>query len=114
MDELAEDVGVLLGEAEHLHDHAHRDVLRVVDRGVDLVLARGRVEQLAAELARERLVLGDRPSARTRAAAAGGRSAWNGGSDVIGGATPIGAGRSFSPGRISLTTTERDVKCSVS
>src|SRR5437660_9230367 len=25
--------------------------------------------------------------------------AWNGGSDVIGGATPIGAGRSSSPGR---------------
>src|SRR5207302_372505 len=40
--------------------------------------------------------------------------AWNGGSDVIGGATPIGAGRSSSPGRNSLTTTDRDVKCSVS
>ena len=39
---------------------------------------------------------------------------WNGGSEVIGGATPIGAGRSLSSGRSSLTTTERDVKCSVS
>ena len=39
---------------------------------------------------------------------------WNGGSEVIGGAMPIGAGRSFSPGRISLTMTVRDVKCSVS
>ena len=39
---------------------------------------------------------------------------WNGGSEVIGGATPIGAGRSLSSGRISLTTTERDVKWSVS
>ena len=40
--------------------------------------------------------------------------AWNGGSDVMGGARPIGAGRSSGPGRTSLTTTDRDVKCSVS
>ena len=37
VDEPAEDVGVLLREAEHLHDHPQRDVLRVVDRGVDRV-----------------------------------------------------------------------------
>ena len=37
-----------------------RNVLRVVDRGVELGLARGRVEQLAAQLARERLERGDR------------------------------------------------------
>ena len=36
VDEAAEDVGVLLREAEHLRDDAQRDVLRVVDRGVDL------------------------------------------------------------------------------
>ena len=40
--------------------------------------------------------------------------AWNGGSEVIGGDRPIGAGRSSGPGRSSLTTTEREVKCSVS
>jgi len=39
---------------------------------------------------------------------------WNGGSEVMGGAIPIGAGRSSSFGRSSLITTERDVKCSVS
>ena len=32
----------------------------------------------------------------------------------MGGARPIGAGRSSGPGRTSLTTTEREVKCSVS
>ena len=41
-------------------------------------------------------------------------SAWNGGSEVMGGARPMGAGRSSGPGRSSLTTTERDVKFSVS
>ena len=40
--------------------------------------------------------------------------AWNGGSEVIGGDSPIGAGRSSGPGLRSLTTTERDVKWSVS
>ena len=40
--------------------------------------------------------------------------AWNGGSEVIGGDSPMGAGRSSGPGRSSLTTTEREVKCSVS
>ena len=40
--------------------------------------------------------------------------AWNGGSLVIGGATPIGAGSARSPGRVWVTTTERLVKCSVS
>jgi hypothetical protein len=40
--------------------------------------------------------------------------AWKGGSDVIGGDSPIGAGRSSGPGRSSLTTTEREVKFSVS
>ena len=40
--------------------------------------------------------------------------AWKGGSDVIGGDRPIGAGRSSGPGRSSPTTTEREVKCSVS
>jgi hypothetical protein len=39
---------------------------------------------------------------------------WNGGSDVMGGAMPIGAGGASSPGRRSLTMTLRDVKCSVS
>ena len=38
--------------------------------------------------------------------------AWKGGSDVIGGARPIGAGGSSGPGRTSLTTTERELKCS--
>ena len=33
---------------------------------------------------------------------------------IMGGAIPIGAGRSFSFGRRSLMTTERDVKWSVS
>ena len=32
----------------------------------------------------------------------------------MGGAMPIGAGSSSSPGRSSLMITERDVKCSVS
>ena len=36
---------------------------------------------------------------------------WNGGSDEMGGAMPRGAGAS---GRPSVTTTEREVKCSVS
>jgi hypothetical protein len=40
--------------------------------------------------------------------------AWKGGSEVMGGASPMGAGRSSGPGRRSLTTTERDVKFSVS
>jgi len=40
--------------------------------------------------------------------------AWKGGSEVIGGDSPMGAGRSSGPGRSSLTTTEREVKCSVS
>ena len=39
MDEAAEDVGVSLREAEHLHDDAQGDVLRVLDRGVDLAPA---------------------------------------------------------------------------
>ncbi len=39
---------------------------------------------------------------------------WNGGSLVIGGAPPIGAGSARSPGRPTLTTTERLVKLSVS
>jgi hypothetical protein len=40
--------------------------------------------------------------------------AWNGGSDVMGGATPIGAGRSSSVGRPLPMTTVRLVKFSVS
>ena len=39
---------------------------------------------------------------------------WNGGSLVIGGAPPIGAGGARSPGRTVLTTTARLVKFSVS
>ena len=40
VDEAAERVGVLLGQAEHVGDHAHRDVLGVVARGVDDVAGR--------------------------------------------------------------------------
>ena len=39
---------------------------------------------------------------------------WNGGSLVIGGAPPIGAGSARSPGRPTDTTTARLVKLSVS
>ena len=39
---------------------------------------------------------------------------WNGGSLVIGGAPPIGAGIARSPGRPTVTTTARLVKFSVS
>ena len=39
---------------------------------------------------------------------------WNGGSLVIGGAPPIGAGIARSPGRPTDTTTARLVKFSVS
>jgi hypothetical protein len=39
---------------------------------------------------------------------------WNGGSLVIGGAPPIGAGSARSPGRVVLMTTLRLVKLSVS
>jgi hypothetical protein len=59
-DEPPEDVGVLLREAEHLDDHAQRDVLCVVDRRVDHVLPRRRVEQLVAQFARERCQRSDR------------------------------------------------------
>ena len=40
MDEPPEDVGVLLRKAEHADDHPHRDVLGVVDGGIEL--GRGR------------------------------------------------------------------------
>ena len=59
-DEPAEHVGIRLREAEHADDDAQRNVLRVLDGGVDHVLARGRVEQLLAQRARERLERGDR------------------------------------------------------
>jgi hypothetical protein len=59
VDEAAEDVGVLLREAEHLDDHPDRDVLRVVDRGVELRRAGGGVEQVAAQRACEGLERGD-------------------------------------------------------
>ena len=41
-------------------------------------------------------------------------SLWKGGSEVIGGEMSMGAGRSSGPGRRSLATTEREVKCPVS
>ncbi len=41
-------------------------------------------------------------------------TAWNGGSLVIGGAPPIGAGNARSPGRPTPGTTDRLEKCSVS
>ena len=40
--------------------------------------------------------------------------AWNGGSDEMGGATPMGAGGASSPGLPLPMTTVREVKCSVS
>ena len=54
-DEPPEDVGVLLREAEHPHDHPERDVLGVVDRRVDHRAAGGGVQQVDAELAGQRL-----------------------------------------------------------
>ena len=51
LDQAAEEVGVFLREAEHPHDHAHGDVLRVVDRGVEHVFAFELVEQLVAQRA---------------------------------------------------------------
>ena len=53
---LAEAVGVLLREPEHVGDHPHRDVLGVLDRGVDHVrLPIERGQQRVAVLAGGRL-----------------------------------------------------------
>ncbi|CAB4322825.1 unannotated protein [freshwater metagenome] len=53
-----------------------------------------------------------------RGANAGSRSrranSWNGGSEEMGGATPMGAGGASSVGRPSVMMIVRDVKCSVS
>ena len=71
------------------------------------------VEQFAAQGPGERLEGGDRPGPEGGQQHPAGHG-WKGGSEVIGGDSPIGAGRSSGPGRSSLTTTEREVKCSVS
>ncbi len=52
------------------------------------------------------MALGEKAGSSSRRA-----SWWNGGSDEMGGAMPMGAGAS---GRPSFTMTLRDVKCSVS
>ena len=73
-DEAAEDVGVFGGEAEHLHDHAHRDVLRVLERGVERRLA-GRSRRAARCRARACTARARRSAwARTREGAAAGRA----------------------------------------
>ncbi len=107
----AEQLGVLLGQAEHVGDDAHRDVLGVVGRGVDHGPARQVVDQALGSTPRV-----DGSSASMACGAKAGSSRrrapwWNGGSDEIGGATPRGAG---AIGRPSFTMTFREVKCSVS
>ena len=57
--ESTEAIGVLLREAEHLHDHAHRDVLRVLLGGVDHIATLHRVDELLAIRASERFDLVD-------------------------------------------------------
>ena len=107
--ELAEQLLVLRREAEHATDHVHRDVLGVLDGGVDDGLAGDDlahlVEQLRGTAARISSSHGsicfgaNGGSSRRRA------TLWNGGSLVIGGAPPIGAGSARSPGRVVLITT---------
>jgi len=84
-------------EAEHPHDHPDRDVLRVLDGGVERVFAFERIEQLVAQLAGVNgLQLGD-PLGRRNAGQeqTGAPSGGTAGSDVIGGRD----GRS-EPGRV--------------
>ena len=58
VDELAEEVVVLGGEAEHPADHADRDVLGVLHRRIDDGLARRDVADLVEEFLAEALDLG--------------------------------------------------------
>ena len=112
VDELAEHVVVLHREAEHAGDHVDRDVLGVLQGGVDDGLAGRRfahvVEALPAQHADLRLpgsiCFGVNGGSRSRRA-----RAWNGGSLVIGGAPPIGAWAVIVD---VLTTTARLVKWS--
>jgi hypothetical protein len=99
VDDEAEVVGVLEREAEHLGDHPHRDVLRVLDGGVHHVVAVEGVEQLLAALrvngSSGRSALGEKAGSSRRRA-----PAWNGGSLVMGGAPRSGpAGRPDPAGR---------------
>ena len=56
--ELAEEVLVLLGEAEHAPDHVHRTVLCVVDRSIDDRLAGGDISDLVEQLVAQPADLG--------------------------------------------------------
>ena len=49
VDPAAEQVAVLLGHPEHVGDQPHRDVLRVVDRGIAGFGIADRIQQLAAQ-----------------------------------------------------------------
>ena len=90
--ELEELLDVLFREAQHAADDARRDVLRVLRARVDHVLAGQAVEQFRTELSDHRLQRVD--GAGAKAGRISRRAiAWNGGSDVMGGATPIGAGQ---------------------
>jgi hypothetical protein len=112
-DEAPEEVGVFLGEPQEPDDDPDRDVPGVLDGRVEARPALGLREQFAAQVpgkgSRAAVALGPKAGSSIPRA-----MAWKGGSDVIGGDNPIGAGRSSGPGRSSLTTTEREVKFSVS
>jgi hypothetical protein len=112
--EAAEDLLVLGREPEHAGDHVDRDALRVLhscvdDGGAGFDVAHA-VEQVVAQppnLGLPRIDrFGENGGSRSRRAIW-----WKGGSDVMGGAGPIGAGMS---GRVLLTITPRLVKWSVS
>ena len=118
VDEPAEQVLVLGREAEHPADDVDGDVLGVLHRGVDDGLAGGDVDAISSSSCwHSRRISGSHGSI-CLGANAGSRSRramlWNGGSLVIGGAPPIGAGIARSPGRPTDTTTARLVKFSVS
>ena len=113
VDEATEQL-VVVGRQQHAGDDGRRDVLRVVGvaAGAIVVIEMGSdgVQEVPGELASGRLEVLDRSGAnagRSRRRA----KAWKGGSDVIGGAPPMGAG---SSGLSSDTTTPWLEKCSVS
>ena len=101
------------GEVEHVGHHHHGDVLAIALGGVDDRFAGRKAlldvgDQGAASLPGDRLpglaAFGEKNFSRMLRAIW-----WNGGSLVIGGAYPIGAGMS---GRNSVTTTPWLEKCS--